>query len=254
MSEGITVTSSKHEAALERLMSTSKKTAEEVLTQRARIVFKTVAQYTPPSHAGVLGRSAETHAKAKVASDIHGLYGTPNEAYDAVAEKSPGEARAFWYLLKHGDIGGASGIMRAATGSIIAPFDDGAHHRRNFRRRGNKFRFFVSDPKNLKAYVQLEQEQVWWLASGWEDALSALGVKGIPYGVGKHAAPGTLRVEITDQRIVITMVNQVGFASRVKDINRRILWAMNQDADTMQRMWDAYMEKLAGQAGMKATP
>lgn len=251
MTEGITVTSSKHEAALQRLMSTSKKTAVEVLTQRSRIVFKTVAKYTPPGHAGVLGRAAQAHAKAKVAADIYSLYGTPNDAYDAVAEKNPGDAQAFWYLLKQGDTAGASDIVRANTGSIIAPFDDGTHHRRNFRRRGNRFRFFVSDPKNLKAYVQLEQEQVWWLASGWEDALSALGVKDIPYGVGKHDAPGTLRVEITDQRIAITMVNEVGFASAVKDINRRIAWAMGLDADTMQRNWDNYMEKLAAGVGMK---
>lgn len=251
MSEGITVTSEKHEAALQRLLSTSKKAAVEVVKQRARIVFKTVAQYTPPAHAGVLGRAAQTHARAKVASDIYGFYGTPGDAYDAVAEKSPGDAQAFWWLHKHGDTAGASDIVRAATGSILAPFDDGVHHRRNFRRRGNRFRFYVSNPKELKAYVQLEQEQVWWLASGWENALTALGVKGIPYGVGKHDAPGTLRVEINDARIAITMVNQVGFASRVKDIRRRIRWAMDQDADTMQRMWDFYMIKLTGEAGMK---
>lgn len=251
MSEGITVPSPKHEAALERLLSTSKKAAVEVVKQRARTVFKTVAQYTPPAHAGVLGRSAQTHARAKVASDIYALYGTPSDAYDAVAEKSRGDAQAFWWLHKHGDTGAASDIVRAATGSILAPFDDGVHHRRNFRRRGNRFRFFVSDPKNLNAYVLLQQEQVFWLASGWEDALTALGVKGIPYGVGKHDAPGTLKVEITEQLIAITMVNQVGFASRVKDINRRIRWAMDQDADTMQRMWDHYMSKLAGEVGMK---
>lgn len=245
MSEGITVTNTKHEAALERLLATSKKTAEEVLTQRARTVFKTVAKYTPPGHAGVLGKAAERHAQAKVAADIYGLYGTPSEAYDAVAQKSPGDAQAFWYLLKHEDVAGASQIVRETTGSIIAPFDDGKHHRRNFRRRGNKFRFFVSDPQHLAKYVEWMQAEVWWLASGWEDALSALGVKGLPYGVGKHDAPGTLKVEISDQRIVITMVNQVGFASRVKDIKRRIAWAMELDADTMQRQWDHYMQTLA---------
>ena len=253
MPDGITVTSSKHEAALQRLASTSKKAAIDVTRDRAKIVFKTVAQYTPPAHAGTLGKQAEIHAKAEVATDIYSLYGTPNDAYDAVQAKSPGQAQEFWYLFKHGDIPGASSVVRETTGSILAPFDEGIHHRRNFRRRGRNFRFFVSDPKNLKAYVQLEQEQVWWLGSGWETALSALGVKNLPYGIAKHHAPGTLRVEVSDTLIDITMVNQVGFASNVKDINRRIQWAMGLDADTMQRMWDHYLVKLAGGAGMKVT-
>lgn len=253
MSDGITVTNSKHEAALQRLMSTSKRAAVDVLKDRSKIVFATVARYTPPAHAGVLGKAAEIHAKAKVASDIYSLYGTPSDAYTAIKEKSPGMADPYYYLLKHGDVAGASGILREATGSIIAPFDDGAHHRRNFRRRARNFRFFVSDPKNLKAYVQLEQEQIWWLASGWEPALSALGVRNIPYGVGKHDSPGTLKVEISTELLSIAMVNNVGFAGQVKDFERRISWAMGLDADTMQRMWDHYMKQLAGELGMKVT-
>lgn len=251
MPDGITVTNTKHEASLQRLLSTSKRGAVDVLKDRAKTVFKTVAMYTPPAHAGTLGKAAETHARAKIATDIYSIYGTPNDAYEAVQAKSPGLADPMWWLLKHGDIKGASDIVRETTGSIIAPFDDGAHHRRNFRRRGRNFRFFVSDPKNLKAYVQLEQEQVWWLASGWEPALSALGVRGIPYGIGKHNSPGTLRVEISTSLLSITMVNNVGFAGQVKDFERRIAWAMDIDVDTMQRMWDHYMKVLAGEVGMK---
>ena len=251
MPDGITVTNTKHEAALHRLLSTSKRGAVEVLRGRAKTVFKTVAKYTPPAHAGALGKAAETHAKAKIATDIYGLYGTPSDAYDAVKEKSPGEAQAFWYLLKHDDVKGASDIVRSTTGSIIAPFDDGVHHRRNFRRKTRNFRFFVTDPKNLKAYVQLEQEQVWWLASGWEPALSALGVRDIPYGINKHDGPGTLKVSITDLLISIAMVNNVRYAGEVKDIERRVAWAMSLDVDTMDRMWEYYLKKLAGENGMK---
>jgi len=101
--------------------------------------------------------------------------------------------------------------------------------------------------------VQLEQEQVWWLASGWYPALSALGVKDIPYGVGRHSAPGTLKVDLTTFLLSITMTNEVGFAGQVKDFERRIAWAMQLDVDTMQRMWDNYMKKLAGEIGMKVT-
>ena len=251
MSSGITVTSARHEAALLRLMSTSRRTAADILAQRARIVFRTVARYTPPASAGTLGRAAQTRAKAKIAGDIYGLYGTPGDAFDEIKDKAPGEADAFWWLQKHGDTAGASDILRRATGSIIAPFDGGTHHRRNFRRRGNRFRFYVTDPTRLRDYIGTMQDRIFWLASGWAPALQALKVKGIPFGVGKHRSPGTLRVENNPARIAITMTNRVGFAPNVKDIRRRILWAMNLDADNMQRAWEYNLRRLAGTAGMK---
>lgn len=257
MSSGLTVSSARHEAALERLLSTSKRTAEEVLKGEARIVFKNVALYTPPAHQGVTGKAAERHAQAKVGADIYALYGTPGDAYDAIAVKSPGKASAFWLLNEQGETRAASDILREATGSILYPFDGGKHHRTNFRkriRRGNAgFTFYVSNPQSLDVYVQQQQSHVWWLSGGWEDALTALGVRGMPYGVGKHDAPGTLRVHLTDTRLEVAMVNNVSYAAGVKDINRRILWAMDVRADRMQRNWDNYLARLAGQAGMNAS-
>lgn len=251
--DGFLVTSTAHEQALQRLLSTSKRAAVDVLKDEARIVFKNVALYTPPAHAGVTGKAAETHAKAKIAADIHSLYGTPGEAYDLLPQHS-GVADAFWSHYKRGEITDASSILRETTGSILHEFDAGVHHRKNFRRRARNFRFFVTDPQELEMYIQMQQESIWFLASGWEDALSALGVKSLPYGTGKHSeAPGSLQVDITTGGIQITMRNDVSYARAVKDIQRRIRWAMEIRADRMQRNWDNYLAKLAGAAGLKAS-
>lgn len=254
MSSELVVSSARHEAALQRFMSASKRTGAEVLKQEAKLVFTEVAKITPPSHADAKGRAAEQHAKSKIAADLYGLYGTPNDAYDLIAEKSPAQASAFWYLNEHNETSAANDILREATGSIIYPFDGGAYHRKNFRKRNrgkrSGFSFFVSNPQSLDLYVQQQQSHVWWLAGGWEEALTALGAK-LPYGVSRHNSPGSLKVETNGDRIVITMVNEVGYAREVKDLERRILWAMDVRADRMQKNWDNYLARLAGQSGLK---
>lgn len=253
MSSELVITSARHVAAIQRVMSTSKRTATEVLKAEAKLVFVEVAKITPPSHAGVTGRTAETHAKTKIAAEIYSLYGTANDAYDAIAEKSPAKASAFWFNHVRDETADANAILREATGSILYPFDGGTHHRRNFKKSASRkkgFTFYVSNPQALDLYVQQQQSHVWWLASGWEDALSALGAR-LPYGVSRHNAPGTLKVEITNDRIVITMGNDVKYASQVKDIERRIRYAMELRADRMQKNWDNYMSRLAGDSGMK---
>lgn len=254
MSSELVISSARHEAAIQRVMSTSKRTAAEVLKAEARLVFTEVAKITPPSHAGVTGRTAEQHAKSKIAAEINSLYGTANDAYDAIAEKSPAKASAYWYLHSNDETAEANAVLREATGSILYPFDGGTHHRRNFKKSASRrkgFMFYVSNPQALDLYIQQQQGHVWWLASGWEDALSALGAK-LPFGVSRHNAPGSLKVEVTNERIIITMGNDVTYARQVKDIERRILWAMNIRADRMQKNWDNYMGRLAGTSGRKA--
>lgn len=242
------------------MASASKKTLPELWIEEARICFggsnnmPGVAGITPPYGEDKLQntRSAEAHAKEKIAADIYGLYGTPGDAYDTIKEKAPAKAGPFWWLLNHDDLAGASDLLREATGSIIHPFDDGVFHRRNFMRRGRKggFRFFVSDPKNLKAYVQLEQELVWWLASGWHEPLEALGAR-MPAGIRKHPAPGHLTVTISDQMISIEASNDVRFAGAIKDMERRIMTVMNDwRVARLDRAWDNYLAKLARASGL----
>lgn len=244
--------STSFDQGLQRLLATSKKSAAEVMRQQARLLFVEVAKVTPPFGSGALQKTGEAqkNARAKVAADIYGLYGLPNDAFDAIKDRNPGEAQAFWYLHKKGDTAGASDLLRAATGSILHPFDDGAHHRRNFRKKTKNFRFYVSDPANLKAYVRLMQDRVWWLASGWSEPLAALGAR-VPAGVNRHRAPGLLRVEITDQAIEITMRNDVRYAVKIDNLRNRIRYAMDRRADALNRRWEDWMKRLARESGLK---
>lgn len=258
----LTINANAHLAAFSRMAATSKKTLPTLWKEEARICFggsgsmPGVAGITPPYGEGGLQstRKAESHAKAKIAADIHALYGTPGEAYDLLPQ-STGVADAFWSHYKKGEIADANSILRETTGSILYPFDDGKFHRNNFRRRrrgGSGFKFYVSDPEELELYIKFEQEQIWWLTSGWLDPLTALGAK-LPAGVKRHSeAPGNLNVVINDAEISIAIRNDVSYAGSIKDMSRRIKTVMNEwRVARLDRMWANYQEQIAKAAGFK---
>lgn len=241
--------SERHSLALARLASTSKRAAVDIVKQEFGLMLTEVAKYTPPAGAGVTGKKAEAQGRAAVAADIYATYGTPGDAYDAIARAGgpAGRADAFWSLHKAGQRSDAASIVRSATGKSFSRFDGGTAHRRQRigvrRRRRADPLYFVSDPEALEAYVREMQGEVWTLASGWAPALQALGRK-LPYGVGKQNAPGTLRVKINDARIEIVAIDGLPWASQVAGINRRILWAMNRRADALDRRWDNFIRNV----------
>lgn len=241
--------SERHSLALARLASTSKRAAVDIVKQEFGLMLTEVAKYTPPASAGVTGKRAERQGRAAVAADIYAVYGTPSDAYDAVAAAGgpQGRADAFWALHQAGDSGGAAQIVREATGRSLSRFDGGTLHRRQRigvrRRRNRQLLYYVSDPEALEAYVQADQEDVWKLASGWAPALQALGRK-LPYGVGKHSSPGSLRVRINDAKIEIVAIDGLPWASEVTNIQRRILWAMNRRANALDRRWQHFIRNV----------
>lgn len=249
------ITSDRHSLAFQRMAASSKKLLPDLLKAEAKIIFTNVAKFTPPASAGVTGRAAGKQGRDKVAADIRSLYGTPSDAYEAI--HTPAKASAFWFLHQQHDDTAAQAILREAAGKSFGPFDDGTLHRRNppgrsrRRRRDNRDAiYFVTDPAALSAYIVKEQGHVWWMASGWREGLQRLGAK-LPTGVGSLPAPGYLKVIITGTKLEITMGNEVKFARQVRDIERRVQWAINRRADALDRMWKAYIDKLANTTGLR---
>ena len=257
--DGLNLNTAAFDAAVLRLARTSKKAATQVMRDQARLLFVEVAKITPPYGGGIsTGKKAEAQGKAAVSRDISSLYGTPNAAYDLIAAANPNAAKGFWKHHESGNEALAKEIMKDVTGKSFATFDGGTLHRRTAggrrRRSGNRREpiFYVSNLKELDDYIAEQQTHVWWLASGWADALRALGSK-LPYGVGKLNAPGRLKIEANDQRIVITMTNEVKFGREVKDIERRITYALNKRVDALDRRWNNYLNSAAKDAGFSSS-
>ena len=255
MTDGLTINSAGFNAALVRLLASSKRSAVAVMKQQAKLLFAEVAKVTPPNHDSTLGKSAERNAKQKIGGDQRSLYGTPSLAFDHLKAQSEPAANAFWHLYQEGDTQSAGAIVRSNLGKSFTPFDGGKVGR-NFlakrRRSKREVIHYVTEPLALDAHIKDLQNHTWWLASGWAPALRALGAK-TPYGVGKVPAPGLLKVEATDQRIVITMSNEVRFARQVRDIQRRIDFALKKRTGTLQRTWDNYLATMARTSGLKKT-
>ena len=273
MSDGIILTS--HTDVFARMASTSKKDLKTLWLEEARRCFggttgksghPGIAGITPPYSAGA-GQSASVakkHADALIASDVHSLYGTPSDAYDALKSTSPSKASAFWFLQMHDEKAQAKEIVRSTLGKSLSPFDEGKLHQSNFRFTGLRRRrakqgrafsvvYYVDDAAALDAYIKLEQSHVWWLASGWAEPLRALGAK-LPAGVKKLPAPGHLRVIITDDKFEITAGNDVSFSGQVKDMNRRIGIVLNDyRVSRLNRAWVEYLASQARKAGFKKT-
>lgn len=248
--------SSSFGAALQRLASTSKKSAVEVMRQQAKLLFVEVAKITPPAGGAkgntLSGREAEKAGKLAIVRDLHDLYGMPGRAFSDIAAKDPASASAFWSCYKEGRIEAAGAIVKRELGKSLAPFDGGKMGR-GFRgkKRTREAVFYITNPQALHTYIQTLQSHVWYLASGWSNALRALGAT-LPYGVGRHSGPGLLTVEATDQRIVITMTNDVRYARQVKNLQSQINFAMQVRAGALDRQWEEWMKTLARQSGFKA--
>ncbi|HCN77345.1 MAG TPA: hypothetical protein DIT13_09160 [Verrucomicrobiales bacterium] len=241
----LVIHSEAHSLAFARLVSTSKKAAVDLVRQEFGLLLTEVAKVTPPYSEKMSGKKAEVQGRAAVAADIRALYGTPGDAYDAIS--APAAKAAFWFLHQSGDNAAASQILRAETGTGLSPFDGGTVHGRrrpgNRRRRQRRVVYYVADTDALDVYIAAEQAHVWWLASGWAPALRALGRR-LPYGVERHSAPGTMRAVITDQRIELVAVDSVAFASRVRDIERQIQFALKIRTGAMQRSWDHFTRNV----------
>ena len=271
MSDGILLTS--HTDVFARMASTSKKDLKTLWLEEARRCFggttgksghPGIAGITPPYSAGD-GQSAtiaKRNADTLIALDIHSLYGTPSNAYDALKNISQPKASAFWFLHLHDDKTQAKEIVRSTLGKSFSPFDEGKLHQGNFRFTGLRRRrakqgrafsvvYYVDDEAALEAYIKAEQSHVWWLASGWAEPLRALGAK-LPAGVKKLPAPGHLKITITDQKFEITAGNDVKFSGQIRDMNRRIDIVLNTyRVERLNRAWVEYLASMARKAGLK---
>lgn len=258
MAKNIECITADFDAALLRFMSTSKKAAAQVMNDQARLLFVEVAKVTPPnggaSGATLTGVEAEKAGRLAIVRDYHQIYGMPGRAYSDLQDAAgPSVADSFWACLKSERYTAAESIVKNNLGKSFVPFDGGKAARGFLgKKKQRKPLFYISNPDALQAHVAELQKHVWFLASGWRDALTALHAK-IPYGVNKQSGPGSLSVVITDQKIEIVMSNDVRFAGNVKDLRNRVAFAMQVRTGVLQRRWDEYIKLLGPKDGFKVS-
>lgn len=247
---------SEFERALTRRAATSAKDYRAVMVEQARALLRAILRLTPPGHGGMDGtsRKAQEHGQARVAGDVGRIYGTPAGAFALLEQSDPETAAAFWRAHDEGETALAAKIVRANLGAGYGPWDGGTVHKRNWKPGGLRARrdkvpvYFVSQPDAVAAFVKEKQGNVMFLSAGWEDAAEKLGVS-LPQFIGKHDAPGAGRVDVTADRITITLGNDVAYGPAAS-LQRRVQEAIDQTTGGMVRQWDQWQEKLNKSAGL----
>lgn len=225
------------------------KDSEEVLRSAARNFIKRAASVTPPS-TGKLDSSSKQRGEAAIKGDLNSIF----------VGLSPSLFSKFNALRQHG-----IGQMKTRDGKIIVeptdvavPSIKGWHYanrRRNGRVRGGRravanIRAVVLAARK-KAYTVNVLKKVGMLAAGWNASAEKLGTR-LPAWIVRHGAGGgKCAVTVTRSKVHIRMENIVGFAAKVAGLKRRIQWALDVQANALDRAVESIMRKAGRSAGFR---
>jgi hypothetical protein len=82
---------------------------------------------------------------------------------------------------------------------------------------------------------------VGWLSAGWARAAAALRVTGVPAWITRHSsAPGDIAMLLTGDDLSVKVSNRVQYAGTIRDLTRRVQWAVNSQAATMRRRLESF--------------
>jgi len=249
---------SRLDAAIRRYRGAAVKETSEVVRMAARNFIVRAAGVTPPSINGKADGTSKKRGEAVIQNDLdHILVGLTPELYDQFMELGGKSVRR---------------EMRRKDGSVYVTDSDIAigsisdWHKQNRRENGRVHRIGrktrdigrhknwdrgVVQAADKKAYIKKVLARVGLLAAGWNASAIKLGAR-FPAWIKRHGhANGQCMVEENARGIRIRMENAVGFATKVRGLERRIKWAINAQANALDRAADNIMRKTAQRAGFR---
>lgn len=249
---------SRLESAIRRYRGAAVKETSEVVRSAARNFIVKAAGVTPPSVNGKADGTAKKRGEAVIQNDLdHIFLGLDPESYRQFLERGGKDVRRELYR-KDGTI--------YVTDSDIEIGSAKDWHQQNRRENGRVHRIGrktrdIGRHKNWdrgvvpaaekKAYIAKVLKRVGMLAAGWNASAIKLGAK-FPAWIKRHGhGNGQCLVEENARGIRIRMENMVGFATKIRGLDRRIKWAINAQAGALERAANAIMAKTARRAGFR---
>jgi len=220
--------------AFDTYMRDSKKSRTEAMKTQARGIMRSVISVTPPS-----GWDSS-------ANDGKGEMTTGTDS------KRRGEKAVLNDLAK---------IMRAYGGKKPDPSSPKAIHKsyrqastgrvsKSLRKEGSRDLRFKIQTSILRAYREEKKNMVGFLASGWLPAANKLGKIRVPAWISRHSAPGHVVLSVGANGIAFRASNEVKFAGHVKDMQRRVDYAVNNQIKNMVKILKNLEEKQMKAAGL----
>lgn len=216
--------------AFDTYMRDSKRSRMEAMKTQARGILRTVIAVTPPS----------------------GWDASAGEMTSGSEARKRGEQAVMNDLAK---------IMRAYSGkkpdsnspsSIHKSFREASTGRvgKSLNKTGKKDQRFKVPTAILRAYKQEKRKMVGFLASGWIPAAKKLGKVRYPAWIGRHSAPGHCDLSIGPKGIAFRASNEVKFAGHMKDMQRRVTYAVNVQIKNMTKILKNLEEKQMKASGL----
>jgi hypothetical protein len=202
-------------AAVDRMMKQSRRSRGEVMKTQARGILKTVISITPPSNGKTTGSAAKKVGEAHVMNDILRIM-KPVRRPDG---EDPATIHAR-YRNSRGTVG-----------------------------RGLGNRRYGVNPAILRSYIAQMQKRVGYLVSGWAHTAQALGNVPMNAWMRRNSAPGSVDLKITDKGVQIKSTNAAKFAGNIKDMERRISFALKVQKGKIERQIENYENRLHRQTG-----
>jgi hypothetical protein len=254
----IKIDTRRFEGAVRTYSIAAVKDNKQALRDAARNFIVKAAGVTPPSVNGKADGTAKKRGEAVIQNDLdHILVGLPPKQYDQFMDMG-GKSIRREMRRKDGTV--------YVTDSDIATSNIKGWHKENRRENGRVHRIGrktrdIGRHKNWdrgvvtaaerKAYIAKTLRKVGTLAAGWNASAIKLGAK-FPAWIKRHGhGNGSSIVEVTPRGIRIVMENAVGFATKVRGLERRIKWALNAQANALDRASNAIMRKTARRAGFR---
>lgn len=202
--------------AMEEYDLHSKRSSGDVLKQQAKLFVRDIVSITPPGHA--VGRSSST------GTTILG----------AAASKKAGESAVRSDLART--------VFEARNGGDPATI----HARARSKRTGRVPRSQrPAAARGVARYRALMLSRVGILASGWSAAARALGLS-LPAWISRHGTSrGSVGIHLTGGDLEISVTNSVRFAGTVRDMHRRMQWALDNRAAQMFKQLEDFAQKQA---------
>lgn len=211
--------------AFDTYMRGSKRSRLSALQTQARGILRSVIAVTPPS----------------------GWDPSVREMTSGTEAKRRGEQAILNDLAK---------IMRSSGKRNPDPSSPAAIHK-SFRQpstgrvqkdlREEKFRIATAV---LKAYRQETKSMVGFLASGWVPAARKLEKIRIPAWIARHSAPGHCILSVGPKGIAFRATNEVKFAGHMKDMQRRVNYAVNAQIRNISKILKNLEEKQMKASGL----
>lgn len=218
----ISVDLSRFRLAANELRRATGRTGPDILQEGARGFVRRIIDITPPGSAGTSGTAALSAGRAFIDRDLARIF-TPVKFAHKRPEANP-DVESIHRRLFAGKKPGRP-----------IPLDRG---------RGG----YYVDGLKLARLRELLYSRVGYLASGWMAAADRLGVRA-PAWISRFGSRGSIEVEITPDGGGITITNFADPDGPVDELERRVPYALEYQANAMQRKAQYLLENNITAAG-----